>query len=168
MRRLAPLLLIPVLVVSLAACSATSSGRIAASVGGEELKQSDLDDMLQSQLLLENEDVTIVDGQMPASTARAWAGYWVQFTGLAQVASFEPVDVDAAKATFAEQLGESWSDAPVVLQDLIVLASQVNAAVESGEIDTAAIAEAGELDVTVDSRLGTWDAENSAITPLGS
>jgi hypothetical protein len=169
MRRLAPLLLVSTLVVSLAACSATSSERIAAAVGGEELTQSDLDDMLQSSLAGQLLGVAIVDGQAPTSGARDVAATWATLQAVVEVTGFESHDAAATDAVLAERYGADWVAAPQSLKDLLILNEDIGTAANTGEIDGAtAVADAREIDVTVDARLGTWDSENFAITPLGS
>jgi hypothetical protein len=165
--RLRPIIVIAA-AVALSACSLTTNPDTAASVGDATLSQSELDDIIGSDLgssvLQIPADAQRISGDAVRGTISSWAVLAaVQETGL-----FEAPSPSPSEETLAQQNGAQWDSAPQVLRDLLTYNADLNSAIQAGTVDADALRAAIEqVPVEVNARYGRWDSTALAVVPLG-
>jgi hypothetical protein len=153
---------------SLTACSTFDRNDLAASVGDSELSQDEFGVMIESELGIDLLNSSPANGLIDGGSARSLLGAWIGLTALDQAGLVPLDDRDSIVTQLETQFGATWTDAPAVLQDLVVLNVAVGNAVQAGELaqeDVAAAVAAAE--VFVDSRYGAWSGTDGRVLPLG-
>lgn len=167
-RRLVAALAVVLAVTSLASCSSIDNGDDVATLNGVSLSRKDFDAWLTSPLgktLLGSEST---DGTVTGGAARSLLSVWA-VTTIARSVAGDSFDVAAAEKSMADANPTTWAEAPAGLKKIAVDYSAATALAQAGKLDQAALLDAARrAKVTIDPRIGRWDAANAKIVSVAS
>ena len=153
---------------TLTSCAQFDRNDLAASVNGAELSQSELGELLDSELgafLLRDRPV---DGFITGDGARSLLSAWVSLTALEQAGLLASADRGQVESDLAEQFGDDWTQAPQLMRDLAITNVVVGEMSRSGDlVRDDALAALDSADVFVDSRYGAWNVVDYRVVALG-
>ncbi len=125
--------------------------------------------MVSSELFENVLQSPVVNGLADGDATRNVINGWLKLQLLEQSGVFEDVDRNGVAAQLEQSNGEIWTDAPIVLRDLLVLNEAARQLTASGSLDApTSLQDLTTAEIFVDPRYGRWDSVSSSVVPLSS
>ena len=165
----APTVCLLAVAASLSSCSTFARSNTVAEVNGTQLSESELTDLLSSDLGQALLQIQVDSGAVSGGTARGMLQAWIALTALAQsdLMPLTPETRATVEQALNSQYGAAWTTGPAVVRELAIVNLAAGNAINAGTLDRIAAQDVIKASsVYVDSRYGSWNQADSKIDPF--